>query len=60
VTVASGALLGRAAARNQVVRGVDQGDVRKALREVAELMPRAPVVLPVEQAQIVAKRKEKL
>jgi hypothetical protein len=55
-----GALLGRAAARDQIVRGVDQGNVGKALREIAELAAGPWVVLFGEQADVVAERQETL
>jgi hypothetical protein len=55
-----GPLLRRSAPRDQVAGGVDQGDVREALPEVAELTPGARVVLLREQAEIVAKRQQML
>jgi hypothetical protein len=50
----SGALFRRTLTTRQVERGVDEGDVRECLREVAELTAEARVILFRQEADIVA------
>ena len=50
----AGALLGWPAAASEVVGGVDQGDVREGLREVADQASRTHVVLFRQQSDVVA------
>ena len=52
------ALLRRLRRARQVVRGVDQRDVRERLREVADQPLASRVVLLGEQADVVAQREQ--
>ena len=53
-------MLGRSGRMAEVVGGVDEGDVGERLRKVADLPPRARVVLLGEQADVVAQREQPL
>jgi len=51
---AIGMLLCRAADAAQVIRGIDQADVREPLREVSQLTPQARVVFLRKKPEVIA------
>lgn len=53
-------VLGRAVGPGQIVRGIDQRDMREGLRIVANLPPRLRIVLLGKEADIVAQLEQPL
>ena len=56
----AGPLRRRAARREEIVCGVHDADVRKRLREIAKLPPRARIVFLRQQPEVVPERKQSL
>ena len=55
-----GALLGRFVGAAEIVRGIDQRDVRESLRKIADLPLLVDVIFFRQQSKVVAEREQPL
>ena len=55
-----GAMLGRSCSQHQIVRGIDQADVRQSLRKITHLTPVSPIVFLREQPYVILQSQKRL